>query len=124
MTTAKKIRIGLAGCGGRGRGMLSIMLKGFPEHIVLAAVSDPSVEASAQAQAQYPECKIFSDADVMIRESDIDVAVITTPANDHARYAVSALKKKFTFFQIYHVYLICRKLMNYGKLHKKVPHCI
>lgn len=74
------------------------MLKGFPEHIVLAAVSDPSVEASAQAQAQYPECKIFSDADVMIRESDIDVAVITTPANDHARYAVSALKKKIHVF--------------------------
>ena len=105
------LRLGIVGCGGRGRGAVSDALAGDP-HVVLSAVGDAfqdQVELSLRAFRENDNIKdrvqvdnehIFTgfDAYKQVIDSGVDVVILTTSPHfrpQHLRYAVEAGKHCF-----------------------------
>ncbi len=84
------VRVGLLGYGAIGH-----------EHaravagvggLELAAVTDVSAERRAAARRQTPGVRTGDDADRLIADPDVDLVVVSTPPNTHARWAGAALE--------------------------------
>ena len=84
------IRVGLIGCGGRGKGELREMAN-FDD-VVVVAVCDPVPEALAQAADEFGIEHRFESIERMLDAGGIDVAFVTTPAHLNAPSALPCLE--------------------------------
>jgi len=85
------IRIGLIGCGGRGRSLLRLFQKDPSCHIV--AICDVDRERLDQTRASVsPPPATYSDFRRLLDRSDIDAVIVATPDHWHAIPALQAMR--------------------------------
>ena len=84
------IRVGLIGCGGRGKGELR-ELATF-EDVEVVAVCDPVPEALAQAADEFGIQHRYESIERMLDAGVVDVAFVTTPAHLNAPSALPCLE--------------------------------
>lgn len=84
----RKVRVGLVGCGGRGRGAIENLLEAAPiagAEIEVVAVTDVFAELSAKAGAQFgvaaERCFSGFDGYRKVMEQSVDMVVLATPPN-------------------------------------------
>ncbi len=84
-----QLRIGLIGCGGRGRAVARLMRE--TPGVAYTAVADV-YETNARIAAQWagPDARIFSDFRRLLDLKDVDAVHIATPDHWHASIAVLA----------------------------------
>ena len=86
-----KIRLGLIGCGRRGRSNLRSALK-FTEDIEVVALSEVYKPNLELALKMVPDAKIYPDFRELLAAKDIDAVLIATPDHWHAYMSVEACK--------------------------------
>jgi len=89
--SAKKIRLGVIGCGRRARNNLRSVLR-LPDDIEVVALSEvykPNLELTLK---MVPDAKIYPDFRDLIAAKDIDAVLLTTPDHWHAYMTVEACK--------------------------------
>ena len=86
-----KIRLGVIGCGRRGRNNLRsiLRLKDDIEVVALSEVFKPNLDATLK---MVPGAKIYPDFRDLIADEDIDAVLIATPDHWHAYMSVEACK--------------------------------
>lgn len=82
------MRIGIVGCGGIGRTHMNAWLAAGYQPV---AVCD-SVDTLAQSLASLSEARVYSDAETMYREAQLDIVSICTPPALHASLSIAALQ--------------------------------
>ena len=104
-----EIRVGLVGCGGRGRGAASDALKAAPG-VRLVAMGDAFADRVAEAQQRLQElgeaahvpserCFVGLDAFEKVIASDVNYVILATPPGfrpAHLKAAIAAGKNVFT----------------------------
>jgi predicted dehydrogenase len=88
---SERIRIGLIGCGGMGRGNLA-NCAAFADVVVTAAcdVQKPRLDATV---AKYKQsAKPYRDYRELLAQKDVDAVVIATPPHWHALQAIDACR--------------------------------
>ena len=104
-----EIRVGLVGCGGRGRGAASDALKAAPG-VRLVAMGDAFADRVAEAQQRLQElgeaahvpserCFVGFDAFEKVVASDVNYVILATPPGfrpAHLKAAIAAGKNVFT----------------------------
>lgn len=88
-------RLGFLGTGWIGRNRLEAIAADGAATV--AAVSDPSPEAAAQAVALAPGAVVVDSLDALLA-SDLDGLVIATPSALHAEQAIAALEQGVAVF--------------------------
>ncbi|MDN3670050.1 Gfo/Idh/MocA family oxidoreductase [Echinicola jeungdonensis] len=101
------IKIGIIGCGDRGKGIMHVM-KGLPGKYEITAICDIMDFRLAETKKTFPDIsmKSYKNYEQLLNDSNVDAVVIATPLNMHfapAKYALQAGK---------HVYL--EKTMTYN----------
>lgn len=86
----RKIRFGVIGCG-RISGKHFEAIKQHSDNAELTAVCDVDEEVLHQITKQL-DVKGFTSFDELLKESDIDVAVLCTPSGLHPEQAINAAK--------------------------------
>lgn len=90
MTAAPRLRVGLVGLGAMGRNHLRVIAE--HDQTALAAVADVDPAALGAATAQTGAAG-FADPLAMIREADIEAAVIAAPTTAHVPLALAAIER-------------------------------
>ncbi len=91
----KKIRYAMVGCGHRGTGMWGKQLvdTGYKEYIDFVGFCDTNPGRLKYAQRiTQTDCPVFSDFDEMIRKTNPDVIMVTTPDATHDQFIIKALE--------------------------------
>ena len=85
------IRVGIVGCGDRGRGHMRI-LQTFDD-VELAAVCDPFTASRDQAGAEFEIARRYKTVEAMLDAEELDAAIVATPAHLNAPSALSCLAR-------------------------------
>ncbi len=92
-----KVKIAIAGCGGRGRNTYGRMFQ-YVDNAEIAAIADTNAEALAEAAKEFgvaPE-RCYGSVEAMLAEPKFaDIMIIATPDDCHADEAVAALEKGY-----------------------------
>src|SRR5215469_8167159 len=85
------VRIGLIGCGGRGRSLLRLFQADLSCRIVaICDVDQNRVEETRASLSPQPD--MYSDFRRMVERKDIDAVIIATPDHWHAIPALQAMR--------------------------------
>ncbi len=85
----ERVRLGLIGAGGRGRGVMGTFQKTGQVDVRRFATS--FAERVDQAQSQAPGSKGFADHRKLLESKEVDAVLIATPDHWHAETAIDAL---------------------------------
>ena len=85
------IRVGIVGCGDRGRGHMRV-LQTFDD-VELAAVCDPFAASRDQAGTEFEIARRYKTVEAMLDAEDLDAAIVATPAHLNAPSALSCLAR-------------------------------
>ena len=89
-TRAERCRIGLVGCGSRGRFLLSFLsVNPKVEIVVLCDTYVPSLQAGLQI---VPGVRTCSDYRTMLEDESIDAVIVATPLNTHFEIVMVAFE--------------------------------
>jgi predicted dehydrogenase len=88
----EKIRLGVVGCGDRGRHDLGLFL--MNPAIEVAALCDVYPVHAGEARKQAPEAPLFTDHRKLLDLHDLEAVLIATPDHWHAPIAIDALNAK------------------------------
>lgn len=86
-----KIRLGVIGCGRRGRNNLRSVLR-LADDIQVVALSEVFKPNLEETLKMVPDAKIYPDFRDLIADKDIDAVLIATPDHWHAYMSVEACK--------------------------------
>ncbi len=87
----ERIRIGLIGCGGMGRGNLAACAG--QKDVVVTAACDPWHERRDAVAAQFKgTCKGYHDYRELLAQKDVDAVIIASPPHWHALQAIDACR--------------------------------
>ena len=84
-----RVRLGLIGCGGRGRFVMETFVK--TDQVEVPAVCDVWTERSAMATKVAVNARQYTDHRKVLDQKDIDAVLIATPDHWHAGCAIDAL---------------------------------
>jgi len=90
MSTEKKLRVGIIGCGGMGQGHCRTMSQKVPE-MQLAAVCDNDPATAERVGKEYG-VPSFTNHEALIASGTCDAVIIATPHPWHPAPAIAALK--------------------------------
>ncbi len=85
----EKLGVGIIGCGSVAGEYVKAFSKDERSEI-RALVSRNSANAQKYRDQHDLKCSIETDADKMLRQTDIDIVVVSTPHNLHTKYVVAA----------------------------------
>ena len=88
---SKPIKVGIIGQGRSGWGIHAAFLRTVPELYEIAAVADLIPERVAEA-ARELGCRAYHDAESLIADPNVELAVVATYNPTHAKYAEMALR--------------------------------
>jgi predicted dehydrogenase len=83
-----KVRLGLIGAGGMGRGHAQNAISGKVKRCEVAAVTDSDPEAAAKVEG----ARFFPSAAEMLRSGEVDAVLIATPHYAHTTVGIEALE--------------------------------
>lgn len=87
-----KFKVGLIGCGGRGKGFGNRLLE-IPGRCELTGIADPNTVRAETAMKQLDtSCPVYADTAELLARSDVDAVVITSVDSQHKEHAVAALR--------------------------------
>ena len=86
------VRIGVMGCGPRGRQMAHIA-ELLPDCCKLTAMSDPEESSRNLVQKLFPGVPVFRSSDEMLDSGLIDAVITEIPPAVHTEYVVKALER-------------------------------
>lgn len=86
---SQRIRIGLIGCGGMGRGNLDNCAR-YPDVVVTAACDVWKDRLDAVVAKFKRTCRRYRDYRELLQQDDVDAVIIATPPHWHCRQAVDA----------------------------------
>jgi predicted dehydrogenase len=117
-----RVRIGLIGCGGRGR-YVSRMMREAP-NTMFAAVCDVH-QASAEAAREWagPRAAAYTDFRKLLSSNDIDAVLVATPDHWHAPVTVLACeagKDVYVEKPISHNVAEGRSMVNAARQYKRI----
>ena len=92
MTQKKVLKIGILGCGPRGRQMAGIT-KLIPECCRLTAMSDSDEDALNLTRAAFPEIKLYTSSDALLDSGTVDAVITEIPPSVHTEYVIKALAR-------------------------------
>ncbi len=84
-----RLRVGLVGCGGRGKSVMSVFQKNPAVEVI--ALCDVWGDRSDEARLKAPGAAAFSDHRKLLESKDLDIVLIATPDHWHAAIAIDAL---------------------------------
>ena len=89
---AKRLRIGIIGCGGIANGKHMPSLKAI-NRVDMVAFCDIIREKAEKAAAEYgtPDAKVYTDYKELLNDKTIDVVHVCTPNRSHADISIDAL---------------------------------
>jgi myo-inositol 2-dehydrogenase/D-chiro-inositol 1-dehydrogenase len=87
----ERVRLGLAGCGGRGRHHLD-RLTGFDD-VEIVAVADASAQNRDSVGQTYGVAARYADLADLLDDTDVDAVVLATPAHLNAGIAAVSLDR-------------------------------
>ncbi len=84
-----QVRVGLIGCGGRGRHVARLMREA--PNVAFTAVADV-YDRNAEAAREWagPDAKSFRDFRKLLERKDVDAVMVSTPDHWHAQVAILA----------------------------------
>ncbi|WP_215222990.1 Gfo/Idh/MocA family protein [Echinicola shivajiensis] len=87
------IKIGIIGCGDRGKGIMHVM-KSMPDQFEMVAICDNMDFRLKQAKDSFPDISFqtFKNYEKLLEQKEIDAVVIATPLNMHYAPAKAALE--------------------------------
>ena len=94
----KKLKIAVAGLGGRGKDIYAQAQKQFPEDCEIVAIADIDPQKVDEVAKMYnlPESACFDSAESMLEEDKLaDAMVIATQDRQHYAHAIPALNKGY-----------------------------
>jgi predicted dehydrogenase len=86
-----RIRLGLIGCGGMGRGNLSAC-SGQPDVVVTAACDPWKPRRDAVVAESKGTCKGYHDYRDLLQQKDVDAVIIASPPHWHTLQAIDACR--------------------------------
>jgi predicted dehydrogenase len=86
------IRFAVAGYGDRGRSLLDLAVRSFPD-VVPVGVCDLDEQRLRIASADHPGASLFTDFRTMLHKTEVNAVLIATPATFHARLCCEALHR-------------------------------
>ena len=86
-----KVRVGIIGCGSRGKGHIRI-LHGF-EDVDLVAVCDPVAEALEAVSTEYGIQKGYEDVNTFLDREELEAIIVASPAHLNAELALPCLEQ-------------------------------
>jgi len=87
----ERIRVGLIGCGGMGRGNLGACAS--QKDVVVTAACDPWKPRRDAVAAQFKDtCKGYHDYRELLAQKDVDAVIVATPPHWHALQAIDACR--------------------------------
>ena len=92
-----KVKIAIAGCGGRGRNTYGRMVRCL-DNAEISAVAEPKADALFETASEFgiPTERCYSSVEAMLAQPRLaDILIIATPDNCHADQAVAALEKGY-----------------------------
>ena len=89
---SRKLKIGILGCGPRGREMARIT-KLVPECCELVAMSDPAEKARLAASEISPDIKFFESSDDLLNSGLVEAVITETPPQYHTDCVIKALER-------------------------------
>ena len=89
--TAKKVNIGIIGCGDRGNGLIHV-LKELPEQYQVKAICDVLDFRLEKARKIIPSAAFMKDYHKLLNDKEIDAVIISTPLNMHFPIAKDAIQ--------------------------------
>ena len=87
---ADRVRLGLIGCGGRGRSVMGAFQQNAS--IDVTAVCDVYSSRIDQAQEKAPDAKGFSDHRKLLDAKNVDAVLVATPDHWHADIVIDAAR--------------------------------
>jgi len=87
---ADRVRLGLIGCGGRGRSVMGAFQKNAS--VDVTAVCDVYSPRIDQAQEKAPRAKGFSDHRELLDQKNVDAVLVATPDHWHADIVIDAAR--------------------------------
>lgn len=92
-----RINLGLIGCGGRGRGILSMMVAPANGNATLVAMCDiwKLRQDSYPAEAEKvlgTKPQVYADHHKLLEQSDVDAVIIATPDHQHTGQTIDAVQ--------------------------------
>jgi len=95
------IRLGMIGCGGRGRGLIGLIDQ-FGEGATVVAIADPRKDALPAELDGKPwlaeDVRYFDDADAMLDASTLDGVVVATRCSMHATMGAKVLARNLPLY--------------------------
>ena len=97
----KKFRVGVVGLGHRGRIMFKLAAEAFPEQVEPAAACDiipanwnePKYLMDRPMKDIFPQAVFYEDYETMLKEAGLDVILVETGADIHAKFCEEALRR-------------------------------
>ncbi len=94
------IRLGVIGTGIIWKKTHRRILCAFPEKVAIVAICAQSEQSRAEAHADFPGAKLYSDYRELVHDPVIDAVLIQTPIPLNARVALAALTAgKYVFLE-------------------------
>ena len=87
---ANRVRLGLIGCGGRGRSVMRAFQKNST--VDVTAVCDVYSSRIDRAQEQAPGSKGFSDHRELLDQQNVDAVIVATPDHWHSDIVIDAAR--------------------------------
>src|SRR5699024_8015838 len=89
---AKRLRIGIIGCGGIANGKHMPSIKAV-DRADMVAFCDLIPERAEKAAKEYgtPDAKVYTDYQELLKNPTIDVVHVLTPNRSHAQMPIDAL---------------------------------
>lgn len=90
-TRLKPFKVGIIGCGDRGKGLLHI-LRELPERFQVVSYCDVLDFRLKETEKLLPDARKFTNYQQLLAEKELDIAVIATPLHLHYEMALKALE--------------------------------
>ena len=87
---ADRVRLGLIGCGGRGRSVMGAFQKNLS--VDVTAVCDVYSSRIDQAQEKAPDAKGYNDHRKLLDQKNVDAVLVATPDHWHADIVIDAAR--------------------------------
>ena len=104
MKDYSKIRVGVIGVGGRGRGLtMDIMVPLGAKIVAICDNYQPAIDKMLKLLEEkgQPKPDVYTDYKELLASDKVDAVVIATPWKEHIRMAIDSMKaKKYTAFEV------------------------